>query len=62
MNHFQFECELKISEDGKELILYNNKMSTSPTYIYERTPDDLRLEKKNERLRKEGKPVEEVPE
>lgn len=35
MNHYQFDCKLFISENGKELMLYNNKMSTRPTYVYE---------------------------
>ena len=41
MNHYQFDCKLFISEDGKELMLYNNKMSTMPTYVYEQTPEDI---------------------
>lgn len=46
MNHYQFEARLEISKDGKQLILHNNKMSTRPTYIYEKFPDDIRAEKK----------------
>ena len=42
MNHYQFECRLEISKDGKELILNNHKMDTRPQYIYELTPDECR--------------------
>ena len=42
MNHFQFEAKLQISEDGKQIIIQNNKMSTIPIYTYEKTPDDIR--------------------
>lgn len=35
MNHYQFDCKLQVSKDGKSLLLYNNKMSTYPTYEYE---------------------------
>ena len=59
MNHYQFDCRLEISKDGKQLILHNRKMNTKPTYIYEQTPDDLRAIKKREKDIAEGKPVEE---
>jgi hypothetical protein len=60
MNHYQFDCKLFISENGKDLMLYNNKMSTRPTYVYEQTPDDLLNE---ERMKKEAAlKGEELPE
>ena len=45
MNHFQFECRLQLSKDGKTLILQNRKMTTIPRYEFEQTPDDIIKEK-----------------
>lgn len=45
MNHFQFDCRLELSKDGKTLILHNRKMTTIPRYEFEQTPDDIIKEK-----------------
>ena len=45
MNHYQVECKIQLSEDGKTLQITNRKLNPRPTYRQEITPDDIRLEK-----------------
>lgn len=52
MNHFQFECKIQLSEDGKTLMFHNKKMTTVPTYHYEQTPQDILREKEEKKLAK----------
>ena len=53
MNHYCFEAKLQISECGTKLHITNRKVDTWPNYIYEKTPDDLRVERAdiNEQVR-----------
>lgn len=46
MNHFQFECKIILSEDGKTFSFQNHKMNTNPQYVYEKTPEDVLREEK----------------
>ena len=46
MNHFQFECKIQLSEDGKTMYFHNSKMDTNPQYVYEKTPEDVIREEK----------------
>ena len=41
MNNLQFESELTVSEDGSQLIIRNNKLSTNPIYFYDETPEEI---------------------
>ena len=41
MNHFQYECKIQLSKDGKSLHITNRKLSTTPPYRKETTPDEL---------------------
>ena len=53
MNHFQYECRIQLSKDGKTLEITNRKLSTAPSYRTETTPDEIRREEERERLAKE---------
>ena len=41
MNNLQFDSELTVSEDGSQLIIRNNKLSTNPIYFFDETPEEI---------------------
>ena len=61
MNHFQYECKIELSKDGKSLLIKNRKLSTTPPYRKETTPDELMEQRKLAKERGEDYvPVQDV--
>ena len=61
MNHFQYECKIQLSKDGKTLQIINRKLSSAPPYRKETTPEELMEQKLKAKLAKE-KGEEYIPE
>lgn len=46
MNHYQYECKIFLSKDGKSLEITNRKLNTAPTYRKEADPNQIESERK----------------
>ena len=44
-NHLQFDALLQVSQDGKELLIYNKKPNDNPEYIPEADPDEVKRQR-----------------